>query len=168
MGRMIALATRYEVSAQVASLGVEEREPAMCGSETLTTVVSSTSMKVLVMTVTATIQGFTTGAIFGLEGSGLEGSIGVIVFEVSPVRQHRRHNRHSRTQKMLRVLAFFKSDLHRNPLHNFHIIAGRVLWRQQAGPAGSGRSKTVNVALVVAVVGIDVNDHRLADAHVPD
>src|SRR6516162_2635628 len=151
MGRMIALATRYEVSAQVASLGVEEREPAMCGNETLTTVVSSTSMKVLVMTVMATIQGFTTGAIFGLEES-----IGVIVFEVSTVRQHRRHHRHSRTQKMLRVLPFFKSDLHRNPLHDFHIIAGRVLRRQQAGPAGSGCAEAVNGALVVAVVGIDV------------
>ena len=31
----------------------------MCGSETLTTVVSSTSMKVLVITAVATSQGFT-------------------------------------------------------------------------------------------------------------
>src|SRR5208283_289673 len=40
------LATRYEVRAQVASLGVDERLPAIWVSETLTTVVSSTSMKV--------------------------------------------------------------------------------------------------------------------------
>ena len=43
---MIALATRYDVSAQVASSIVADRLPAMCGSDTLTTVVSSTSMKV--------------------------------------------------------------------------------------------------------------------------
>src|ERR1700722_5415683 len=54
---MMALATRYEVSAQVASSIVEERSPAMCSSETLTTVVSSTSMKVLNITAMATIQG---------------------------------------------------------------------------------------------------------------
>src|ERR1700722_6400549 len=54
---MMALATRYEVSAQVASSIVEERSPAMCSSETLTTVVSSTSMKVLNMTAIAMIHG---------------------------------------------------------------------------------------------------------------
>ena len=57
MGRMIALATRYEVSVQVASSLLAERLPAMCGSETLTTVVSSTSMKVLDMTAMAISQG---------------------------------------------------------------------------------------------------------------
>src|SRR3954466_11898200 len=57
MGKMIAFATRYDVSAQVASSGVAEREPAMCGNETLTTVVSSTSMKVLIITAEATSHG---------------------------------------------------------------------------------------------------------------
>ena len=38
---------------------VAERLPAMCGSDTLTTVVSSTSMKVQNITAMATIQGFT-------------------------------------------------------------------------------------------------------------
>src|SRR5262245_39192782 len=59
IGRMIAFATRYEVSTQVASSIVTERLPAMCGSDTLTTVVSSTSMKVANITLIATIQGFT-------------------------------------------------------------------------------------------------------------
>src|SRR5438105_499936 len=59
IGRMIALATRYDVSAQVASSMVDDRLPAMWGSDTLTTVVSSTSMKVANMTDTATSQGFT-------------------------------------------------------------------------------------------------------------
>src|SRR5215469_14689258 len=59
MGRMMALATRYEVSAQDASSTLAERLPAMCGRDTFTTVVSSTSMKVANMT--ATIHGFTFG-----------------------------------------------------------------------------------------------------------
>ena len=47
---MIALATRYDVSAHVASSTVADMLPAMCGSDTLTTVVSSTSMNVANMT----------------------------------------------------------------------------------------------------------------------
>ena len=57
IGRTMALATRYDVSVHVASSVVAERFPAMCGSETLTTVVSSTSMKVLDMTAIAISQG---------------------------------------------------------------------------------------------------------------
>src|ERR1700691_2164580 len=57
IGRIMAFATRYDVSVQVASSVVAERLPAMCGSETLTTVVSSTSMKVLDMTAMAMSQG---------------------------------------------------------------------------------------------------------------
>jgi len=57
IGRMIALATRYDVSAHVASSMVADRLPAMCGSDTLTTVVSSTSMKVASITEIAMIQG---------------------------------------------------------------------------------------------------------------
>src|SRR5262245_54023387 len=61
MGRMTALATRYEVSAQAASSTLAERLPAIWGSETFNTVVSSTSMKVANITATATIHGFTSG-----------------------------------------------------------------------------------------------------------
>ena len=57
IGRMIALATRYDVSAHVASSIVADRLPAMCGSDTFTTVVSSTSMKVANITETAMSQG---------------------------------------------------------------------------------------------------------------
>ena len=59
IGRTIALATRYDVSTHVDSSIVAERLPAMCGSDTLTTVVSSTSMNVANMTAIATIQGLT-------------------------------------------------------------------------------------------------------------
>src|SRR5437870_513359 len=57
IGKIMALATRYDVSVHVASSVLADRSPAMCGSETLTTVVSSTSMKVLDITATATSQG---------------------------------------------------------------------------------------------------------------
>src|SRR6185436_10507245 len=59
IGRMIAFATRYDVNAHVASSVVAAMLLAMCGSDTLTTVVSSTSMKVANITAMATIQGLT-------------------------------------------------------------------------------------------------------------
>src|SRR3954447_21618632 len=61
MGRMIALATRYDVSDHVASSTVADMLPAICGSATLSTVVSNTSMKVPNITAIATHQGFTCG-----------------------------------------------------------------------------------------------------------
>src|SRR5262245_21853507 len=63
MGRMMALATRYEVCTQVASSGVADRLPAMCGSATFATLVSSTSMKVASITVTAMIHGLMMGGL---------------------------------------------------------------------------------------------------------
>src|SRR4029453_3247589 len=57
IGRMIALATRYDVNTQVASSIVADIVAAMCGSDTFTTVVSSTSMNVPNITAIATIQG---------------------------------------------------------------------------------------------------------------
>ena len=49
----------------------------MCGSETLTTVVSSTSMKVANITATATIHGFTLGATGELTGGSETGADGI-------------------------------------------------------------------------------------------
>ena len=60
---MIALATRYDVRAHVASSVVADMLLAMCGSDTLTTVVSSTSMKVANITAIATTQGLTRGVL---------------------------------------------------------------------------------------------------------
>ena len=56
---MMAFATRYDVSIHVDSSMLADRLPAICGSETLATLVSSTSMKVASMTVMAMIQGLT-------------------------------------------------------------------------------------------------------------
>src|SRR5882724_11698647 len=65
---MIAFATRYDVNAQAASSTLAERLPAMCGSDTFTTVVSSTSIKVANITATATIHGLTC---IGSSGGGM-------------------------------------------------------------------------------------------------
>src|SRR4051812_36620464 len=115
IGRMIALATRYDVKAQVASSIVTERLPAMCGSDTLTTVVSSTSMKVANITETAMIRGLTTFgvlmALFGID---------------------RRDHGHAGAQPMLWILPGVEHDLHRHPLDHFDEVAGGVLRGQQA------------------------------------
>src|SRR5512143_2497302 len=61
IGKMMAFATRYDVRVQVASSVLADKLPAICGSETLTTVVSSTSMNVLDITATATSHGLISG-----------------------------------------------------------------------------------------------------------
>jgi hypothetical protein len=67
IGRIIAFATKYDVNVQVASSVLAERLPAICGSDTFTTVVSSTSMKVLDMTAIATSHGLISGIAWELE-----------------------------------------------------------------------------------------------------
>src|SRR5271155_5727963 len=56
-GRTIALETRYEVSTQVDSSAPAERLPEIWGSATLAMEVSSTSINVASVTVTAITQG---------------------------------------------------------------------------------------------------------------
>src|SRR5580658_11008936 len=60
-GRTMAFETRYEVNIHVLSSWPAERLPAICGSATLAMLVSSTSMNVASVTVSAMIQGFTAG-----------------------------------------------------------------------------------------------------------
>ena len=63
MGMMMALETRYEVRTQVTSSRPALRLPWMWGRETLTTLMSMTSMKVGTITVMATSHLFTTGVV---------------------------------------------------------------------------------------------------------
>src|SRR5579863_744821 len=60
-GSTMAFEIRYEVRTQVLSSTVAERLPAMCGSETLAMLVSSTSMNVANITVAAISHGLTLG-----------------------------------------------------------------------------------------------------------
>ena len=57
IGSTTAFETRYDVRTQVPSSWLTERLPAMCGSETLAMLVSSTSMKVAMVTTSAITQG---------------------------------------------------------------------------------------------------------------
>src|SRR5882757_4927311 len=69
------LATRYDVSAQVASSLLDDRLPAICGSATFTMVVSSTSMNAASVTATAMShglwRGFQAAAASGVAASAL-------------------------------------------------------------------------------------------------
>src|SRR5215213_10268011 len=120
IGRMIAFATRYDVSAHVASSVVAAMLLAMCGSDTLTTVVSSTSMKVANITAMATIHGLTC-----LWSEDMVG-------ELRLLRIYRRRDRHARPQQALLMLTRVEHDLHGHALHDLDEVAGRVLRRQQA------------------------------------
>src|SRR4051794_14858699 len=113
IGRMIALATRYEVSAHVASSMVTDRLPAMCGSDTFTTVVSSTSMKVANITETAMSQGLM------MRGEGPD----IHILRLTRSRIHRRYHGYARPQQMLRILAGVQHDLDRDALHDLHEVA---------------------------------------------
>jgi hypothetical protein len=56
-GKMIAFDTRYDVKTHVDSSALADKLPEMCGSATLAMEVSSTSMNVASVTVTAITQG---------------------------------------------------------------------------------------------------------------
>src|SRR4051812_4881976 len=60
-GSTTALATRYEVRTQVAESWSADRLPARCGSATLATEMSMTSMNVASVTVIATAHGLCAG-----------------------------------------------------------------------------------------------------------
>src|SRR5262245_56642625 len=147
-GRMIALATRYDVNAHVASSVVAAMLLAMCGSDTFTTVVSSTSMKVTNITTIATIQGLT----------GLDTTLLGI---------HSRRHRHARPEHVLRILTGVEHDLHRHALHHFHEVAARVLRREQAEPRACRRRDAVDLpSEAAASVRINVDLGPLTGSHV--
>src|SRR5271154_3732032 len=61
IGKTMAFETKYEVSTHVLSSWPADSPPAICGSATLATLVSSTSMNVANVTTRAMIHGFTAG-----------------------------------------------------------------------------------------------------------
>ena len=130
---MMAFATRYDVSAHVASSVVADMLLAMCGSDTLTTVVSSTSMKVANITAIATIQGLTFPC--SVTGHVLLS----LPCHVSTSYNGRRHG-HAGTQDVLVVLPRVEKDLHGHALDDLDVVAGGVVRRQQA-EARAGRRR---------------------------
>src|SRR5205823_3638811 len=143
IGRTIAFATRYDVRTHVDSSIVAERLPAMWGSDTLTAVVSSTSMTVANMTAIATIQGLTCLCSL-MSRSAVRGPRSEVRGPRSGVRHRRpglytrrawprtlplvavasrllaridrRRHRHAGTELMIRVLPRLQNNLHGDAL----------------------------------------------------
>src|SRR5271155_114328 len=99
----MAFATRYAVSTHVASSTLEDKLPAMCGSATLATLVSSTSMKVASITVPAITQGLITGRA-GVRNSTISvcKTAGIMLLrERKLLREYGGFDIHSRTQHLV-------------------------------------------------------------------
>src|SRR5271163_1033227 len=159
IGRMIALETRYEVSTQVLSSWPAERLPAMCGRATLATLVSRTSMNVARVTVSAMIHGLMTGRGRQAESIGIAAALKLFHFDF-------RFDGHAEAQVVIAVLPFIENDLHRDALDDFHVIAGGVFGRQQAGARAAGAGDAIHVAAVGTAIGVHFYFGGLVFAHV--
>src|SRR5579872_7078260 len=117
----------------------------MCGSDTLTTVVSSTSIKVLSITAMAMIQRLTCGC-SDFSAIAIASSRYLRANFRGTARPSQPKNMvlsllfcndcgldgHANAQQMIGILARIKQNLHRNALHNFDVISGGIFRRQQA------------------------------------
>src|SRR5271163_5136532 len=158
IGRMIALETRYEVSTQVLSSWPAERLPAMCGRATLATLVSRTSMNVARVTVSAMIHGLMTGRGRQAESIGIAAALKLFHFDFG-------FDGHAEAQVVIAVLSLIENDFYGDALDDFHVIAGGVFGRQQAGARAAGAGDAVHVAAVGAAVGVHLDFRGLALAH---
>src|SRR5260370_37229362 len=66
---------------------------------------------------------------------------------------------------MLGILIFVEPNSHREPLHYFHVVSGRVLWRKQTEKRTGRAWKTLHFPLVVPSESVDANCHKLARPH---
>src|SRR4029453_13370168 len=124
----------------------------MCGRDTLTTVVSGTSMKVANMTATATIHGLTC----------------LCSADIALLRVDGGKHRHSWAEEMLRILAGIEHDLHGPALAHLHIVAGGVLRGGQAELCPGRGSDAIDVPHELAAAErIDFDLGVLAGSHVP-
>ena len=73
---------------------------------------------------------------------------------------------HTRPKLVVLIFARLDNNLYRDPLDDFHVVAGCVLRRQQAedGPGCSGNA--IHMSLVRAAVRVELDLCLLADAHV--
>src|SRR5580658_7944975 len=162
----------------------------MCGSDTLAMLVSSTSMNVASVTVMAMIHGLTAGRQAAASFIVIDAApitVSNSCFELRAARYertrtrsgcskpaarssqlfnpHLRLNRHPRAEFMVLDLALVEHDLHRNALHDFHVVAGGVFGRQQAEALSAGAGHGINVPLVGLAGRIDLNLSRLSRLH---
>src|SRR5271167_3207102 len=163
-GSMIAFDTRYDVSTQVDSSALAERLPLMWGSATLAMEVSSTSMNVASVTVTAITQGL-------IEPSGILSFaliLSSIAFGVALllVRNYRRVYVHPRTKHRDVWRNRIENDFYRDALHHFHVIARGVFRRQKAQDRSGGTGNGIEVARKRFAVGVHFDVRLLTGLHV--
>ena len=68
---------------------------------------------------------------------------------------------------MIVVLSRIKHDLHRNALHDFHVVAGGIFRRQQAEARAAGAGDAFDLAVVAASVRVHIDRDALPDLHLP-
>src|ERR1700734_4166602 len=107
----------------------------MWRSETLTMATSNTSIKVATETITAISHGLRTPA---AERGRLESDM----LLHPDVRRHR----HAWLDQIVLQSVVIEGDLHRQPLHDLHIVAGGIFGRQHAELTPRPRLKAVDVA----------------------
>src|SRR5580704_8142928 len=131
----------------------------MCGSATLATLVSRTSMNVARVTVSAMIQGLMTGRGSQAESIGMAAAPNLLHFDLG-------FDGHAQAKLVIAVLAFIENDFYRDALNYFYVIARGVFGRQQAGACAAGTGDAVHVGFVGAAVGVHFNFGGLIGPHV--
>src|SRR5262245_42181900 len=123
----------------------------MCGSDTLTTVVSRTSRNVANITETATIHGFTCGtsAIVAGGWDSIEAS------GSADASQYRYFSRHAAAQCVLRIRLVDDDKFYRYPLNHFDEVARGIFRRKQtetsAGRGGNAVHARVKDGIAIRI-----------------
>ena len=81
---------------------------------------------------------------------------------------HVGHDVHAGAQPPIVILAGIEIDLHRNALHDFHVVSGSVLRRKQAEARAGGAGDAVNMAFQSLASRIYVDVRFLPNLHVPE
>src|ERR1700682_1130671 len=153
----------------------------MWGKETLAMLVSSTSMKVASVTVSAIIHGFTAGGVYAALVGSVAAAASLIsptpsfhpqtVFHTDPISPRPLFHpdlglhRHTQTQRVILILTRLKYDFRGYALHNFYVIARGIFGRQKAEARARCARNALDMAFVLAGKGVDGNSHALPWVH---
>src|SRR5580704_10843817 len=131
----------------------------MYGRATFAIDVSSSSMKVASVTVTAMNHGLT-------EDRLMDG----FPFDTAALSTHVDCglDRHSRPQQVLFVLILIEPDSHGESLHYLDVVSGSVLGREQAEQRTGGAGKALNLSLVVTSESVDPDRYGFTRAHMSE
>src|SRR6266404_5485354 len=172
---MMAFDTRYDVRIHVDSSALADKLPEMCGNATFAIEVSSTSINVASVTVTAITQGliepsgirnFDRNLSFTLRLEILSSLAGFLcVKSRSSVRERCRHHVHSRSQNRLLWRNRIENDFYRHALYDLHVISRGVFRRQQTQHRASRSSDRINMTRKSLAVSVHFHFHLLARLH---